>query len=496
VCTHKSRAFLVVVRQLNIKATTKLILNIHQLDKGPGRAHAEESLVGAHVLPTKEGSMPTSIGVSVASRALAVLWSDGTVNLSAFPSGLPPWESFGMAPKLAFSRTFSDLTHRSICFLAPHFLAVLGTHAATGAAVCRILESVFGTEQEIVHLPVDATTTLTKTPAPTPAKKARSKKGAVAEVSEVSRSLMTLSEDGSFCVCVLPSAVCVLRVASLLPSAVPSLASVVGRLSHNSVSSSMPPVRATLPLLTTLAAAAEKEGEEEADAEAGTASTTRSRFADAMAAHDHSEQAVLSQLVPAPASSQAPLSASKFAAVFQEYVARFRTTSTPSGRKRKRDQKEVETKAVLSHHFVTTVAQHCLEHCLWVPLRFLIESNLLSARAVPGFMEQIAKHGESELVRAALLHMHDLSEETLVYAACLALDALGGENAEEVGEGEARLELEEEEATALLDLCVSSARSDAFLHDALRGLPALSLERLLEYLLDWTKHYWGKELLT
>ena len=66
------------------------------------------------------------------------------------------------------------------------------------------------------------------------------------------------------------------------------------------------------------------------------------------------------------------------------------------------------------------------------------------------------------MLRATLLHVHDLSEDQIVHVATLALEVLEAAEAAEGAEGAAQapcaLSLDADQADGLLDLCVSCNR--------------------------------------
>lgn len=80
------------------------------------------------------------------------------------------------------------------------------------------------------------------------------------------------------------------------------------------------------------------------------------------------------------------------------------------------------------------------------PLQYLIESNRLSARSVPSLITTLSEHGKYEMIRAALVHVHDLSEQQLVQVVQVAVASIKNDTGVTSKEGR----LSTEDANALL----------------------------------------------
>lgn len=446
ICDYKSRTFLCVLRLLagNKAKPPRMIVNIHQIERADGKITTEESLVGAHVVksPGQASAAPQSITFQVSTRSLALLWDNGTCQLFSFPSGLSPWESFGLTPKLTFTTTI-ELREACLAFVAQHRLAACGL-APDGQPTMTVIESVYGTTQAVVLL--DASPSKSTRPA----KKARGAKQAQGALAK-----MAVTREGQSCVCALPSAVYIVDTSSLSTSAVPSLASVIGAMKS---SGAVAPMHTTFPLQTTLAAVEDP-------------AQIRDQCTAIMAECGHKEAELMGKLLPAGKA----ITAKQFEKLFDAFI-----NGSSSGKKRSAAGDSKQKQPVLSNHLVRTLSRHCLDAEMWAPLQRLIRTDLLSARECPELVERLAVHHRGVMLCDALLHVHDLSEAQVVRAVQFALASQAGEAEEE-----------EQTCKRMLELAISSNVSEAFLHDALKDLEGAELNGLLEVILTWAETYWS-----
>ncbi|TYZ64600.1 hypothetical protein PybrP1_008236 [[Pythium] brassicae (nom. inval.)] len=71
----------------------------------------------------------------------------------------------------------------------------------------------------------------------------------------------------------------------------------------------------------------------------------------------------------------------------------------------------------LSYRFLVAVTKRCVESAvlgLWAPLRAMIASKRISARAVPALLPTLMKHRQYALLELAILHLTDIDERSIV----------------------------------------------------------------------------------
>lgn len=71
----------------------------------------------------------------------------------------------------------------------------------------------------------------------------------------------------------------------------------------------------------------------------------------------------------------------------------------------------------LSYRFLIAVTKRCVASdklALWGPLKIMIESKRISARAVPALLPTLMKHSQFELLELAILHLTDIDERSIV----------------------------------------------------------------------------------
>lgn len=72
----------------------------------------------------------------------------------------------------------------------------------------------------------------------------------------------------------------------------------------------------------------------------------------------------------------------------------------------------------LSYRFILAVTKRCVDLAAeltpWEPLKMLISSKRISARAVPSLLPMLMKHRQYELLELAILHFTDMDERSIV----------------------------------------------------------------------------------
>lgn len=146
-----------------------------------------------------------------------------------------------------------------------------------------------------------------------------------------------------------------------------------------------------------------------------------------------------------------------------------------------------------SYLFVERVANRCLEEdFLWVPLRHIIESGMLSVHAIPNLFDKVIEKERLDILVALLLHVQDVTEHDVVkslsYILSLDITNLQVFLSEFSSGSDSIMEIEESSpieqgsiVDSFIDIVVSIPANEAFLRKHIKSLKNAEVTILLQY---------------
>lgn len=134
----------------------------------------------------------------------------------------------------------------------------------------------------------------------------------------------------------------------------------------------------------------------------------------------------------------------------------------------------------LSYHFMNTVATQLIENPEklhgWVPLRMLVQTGRLSARAIPNLLSTLMKYRQYQLLEDCVRHVQDIPERLIVRLTCFILNKAETHDAELIAFTKTKMNMKRHQAEGkkqlsgmerFLCLMVAHPVNHVFLHHAM-----------------------------